>query len=230
MRVATVFNICLTSTAKTELEVFVPRWPVAEILLMHCERQHGSIRAAANVFIFRITRTLSTLPSSSISLSTKTQALKWLPGPQLRGHFRATWLCAWIPKWFTSRLWEFSALHLLHVNRFARSVSCVSPHLNQTLQTKFSLCGRFSRNRGSMPKMSTHQACFVDLDKAYGRVTCQKQGECCGSAVLTAIYYCPSNNCIPAQKFCVRVGGVDHNHSQWELDCDRAVCCPHSPS
>jgi len=76
MRVATVFNICLTSTAKTELEVFVPRWPVAEILLMHCERQHGSIRAAANVFIFRITRTLSTLPSSSISLSTKTQALK----------------------------------------------------------------------------------------------------------------------------------------------------------
>ena len=72
--------------------------------------------------------------------------------------------------------------------------------------------------------------CFVDLQKAYVRVPCEKLWECCGSTVLTAACYCAASRCIPAQKFVSVSGELNLDGSPLVLDSDKGACCHHSSS
>ena len=63
--------------------------------------------------------------------------------------------------------------------------------------------------------------CFVDLEKAYDRVTREKLVECFGKTVLTTACYWPSSHCIPAQKFLSLSAELNHNRSPLVLYCDK---------
>jgi len=92
------------------------------------------------------------------------------------------------------------------------------------LQTKFALSSKFSRNVGSIPKLT----CFVDLGKAYNQVPREKLWRGYGSTALTGASCWPSSNCIPVQKIVSMSTKSNHNHSALVLDSSDGVSCHHS--
>jgi len=90
------------------------------------------------------------------------------------------------------------------------------------LQNKFPLSSKFSRNPGSMPKISSTSGKYTAgfLVKSFGG--------CCGRAVLTGASCWRPNNCIPAQKIVSTSAELNHNRSALVLDSDNGVCCHHS--
>jgi len=76
------------------------------------------------------------------------------------------------------------------------------------LQTKVSLSRKFSRNLGSLPKMSP-RFCLL---REYVRPGPGKSfAECCGSTMLTAACYWPSSHCISAHQFVSASADLNHN-------------------
>jgi len=90
------------------------------------------------------------------------------------------------------------------------------------LQNRYPLSRKFSRNPGSIPKISSTSGKYMAgfLVKSFG--------ECCSRMVLTGASCWPPNNCIPAQKIVSMSAELNHNRSALVLDSDNGVCCHHS--